>query len=250
MAGTLLVVGGTGSVGGAVVRRAAAGGWRVVAQGRTAASAAALRAGLGELAERVEMLTFEVRESADAAKLVAAAAERTGRLDGVVDCLAAGPAGAHLTGRFAATDPAAYGAFLALSLAFSQTLAWAALPWLAATGGSLLFFGSDAARFAAPGQALVGAARAGLVGFVRNLAVEVASQGVRANCILLTYLADSRSARRLSPAQAARMARAAERAGLGLPTADDVAPLALFLLGPGAAKITGQVISINGGLNA
>ncbi len=40
------------------------------------------------------------------------------------------------------------------------------------------------------------------------------------------------------------------RAGLGLATADDIAPLALFLCGEGAARITGQVISVNGGLNA
>jgi len=47
-----------------------------------------------------------------------------------------------------------------------------------------------------------------------------------------------------------RMAKAARRAGLGLPAADDIAPLALFLCSDGAAKITGQVISVNGGLNA
>jgi NAD(P)-dependent dehydrogenase (short-subunit alcohol dehydrogenase family) len=49
---------------------------------------------------------------------------------------------------------------------------------------------------------------------------------------------------------AARADAARERAGLGLPTPGDIAPLALFLCSPGASKITGQVISINGGLNA
>jgi len=49
---------------------------------------------------------------------------------------------------------------------------------------------------------------------------------------------------------AARAGSAFDKAGLGLPTPKDIAPMALFLCGPGAAKITGQVISINGGLNA
>ena len=47
-----------------------------------------------------------------------------------------------------------------------------------------------------------------------------------------------------------RMAKAAQRAGLGLPSAEDIAPVTVFLCGNGAARITGQVISINGGLNA
>ena len=47
-----------------------------------------------------------------------------------------------------------------------------------------------------------------------------------------------------------RAQTARERAGLGLPTPKDIAPMALFLCGPGARRITGQIISINGGLNA
>jgi NAD(P)-dependent dehydrogenase (short-subunit alcohol dehydrogenase family) len=47
-----------------------------------------------------------------------------------------------------------------------------------------------------------------------------------------------------------RTETAAKRAGLGLPTAADIAPITVFLCGPGAEKITGQVISVNGGLNA
>jgi 3-oxoacyl-[acyl-carrier protein] reductase len=46
------------------------------------------------------------------------------------------------------------------------------------------------------------------------------------------------------------MERARARAGLGLPKPADIAPLVLFLCGPGAQRITGQVISINGGMNA
>ena len=47
-----------------------------------------------------------------------------------------------------------------------------------------------------------------------------------------------------------RAERAMARAGLGLPSPKDLAPVTLFLCGPEASKITGQVISVNGGLNA
>ena len=60
-------------------------------------------------------------------------------------------------------------------------------------------------------------------------------------------MAGSASAERLG---SQRRARAAARAGLGLPTADDIAPAILFLCGDGARRMTGQVLSINGGLNA
>ena len=62
-----------------------------------------------------------------------------------------------------------------------------------------------------------------------------------------SYVAGSDSAIKIG---SARMATAEKRAGLGLPTADDIAPITVFLCGSGAAKITGQIVSINGGLNA
>jgi NAD(P)-dependent dehydrogenase (short-subunit alcohol dehydrogenase family) len=82
--------------------------------------------------------------------------------------------------------------------------------------------------------------------FVRNLSLEVSKQGVRAHCISPSFVADTP----VFEAHAARAGAAFERAGLGLPTPKDIAPMALFLCSPGAAKITGQIISINGGLNA
>ena len=45
-------------------------------------------------------------------------------------------------------------------------------------------------------------------------------------------------------------ARAAEQAKLGVPDADDLGELVVFLAGPGASKLTGQAISVNGGISA
>lgn len=227
----MLVTGGTGSIGAAVAREAAAQGWRVLTHGRSGNADIALDAGEADAAPR----------------LIAVAAALHGRLDAVIDCLSAGPAGFRLTGPFKGTDPAGYAPFYDLSAAWFQRLAHAAYPHLSARGGTLIAFVSDAGRFAAANQTIVGAARAATIGFVRNLAVEAARDGIRAHCISPSYVAGSASADRMG---SERLAKAAARAGLGLPTADDIAPVTVFLCGPGAARITGQVISVNGGLNA
>jgi 3-oxoacyl-[acyl-carrier protein] reductase len=133
-----------------------------------------------------------------------------------------------------------------LVLGSFQRLCFAALPHLAVRGGTIIGFASDAGRFAAPRQAIVGAAFGGIVAFVRNLSLEVSRQGVRLHCISPSFVAETP----VFEKHAARAKAAQERAGLGLPAPSDIAPIALFLCGAGATKMTGQIISINGGLNA
>lgn len=238
----MLIAGGSGSVGSAIARLAVAQGWRVAVHGRSAHKLEAL---CGALAGSAEAFATDIWQADAAETLIAEVAEQFGRIDAVVDCTATGPQG--ITGPFAQTDPAAFGTFLDLSLGWLQRLAHAAYPHLARDGGTLVSFVSDAGVFAAPRQTLIGAARAGAIGFVRNFAMEAARDGIRAHCISPSYVAGSESAVKMG---SERMARAASRAGLGLPSAEDIAPLAVFLCGDGAAKITGQVISVNGGLNA
>lgn len=240
----MLVTGGSGSIGSAVAEEAAEQGWRVVVHGRTADKVAAV---VERLSGSGAALVHDVAGDMAAPAIVAQAAVRFGRLDAVVDCISNGPKSGGITGLFKDTDPGNYGAFYDLSAAWLQRLAHAAYPHLAERGGTLVAFISDAALFAAPRQTIVGAARAAVVGFIRNLAREAGRDGIRAHCISPSYVAESAVAIRMG---AERMATAGSRAGLGLPTARDIAPMAVFLCGKGAAKITGQIISINGGLNA
>jgi len=242
----MLVAGASGSVGAAVAREAAAQGWAVIAHGRTPGKVSGL---VDELrpSSPAEGIVLDFMAEDAAATLVEQAAGKFGRLDAVVDCIAGGPGGYRLTGLFKQTEPAGYTPFLAHSVAWFQSLAHAAYPHLAGTGGTLIGFISDAGIFAAPNQTMVGAMRAGVIGFIRNLAVEAARDGIRAHCISPSYVEGSDVARRIGTE---RMTKAAKRAGLGLPTAEDIAPITVFLCGPGAKRITGQVISINGGLNA
>jgi NAD(P)-dependent dehydrogenase (short-subunit alcohol dehydrogenase family) len=248
----MLVTGGTGSIGRVVAAQALAQGWRVAVHGRSEAS---VRTWLAQLEgvgvqERVLGLDADLAQPGAAATLIERTSSWGGRLDAVVDCVSMGPSGIRLTGPFSATDPPGYAALLDFSVAHLQRLAHAALPWLMRRGGTFIAFASDAGRFAASGQALIGAARAAIMGFVRNLAVEVARDGVRVHCISPSFVLGSASAQRLPGRSAERMEHAAARAGLGLPVAEDIAPLVLFLCGEGARRITGQVISVNGGLHA
>lgn len=240
----ILIAGGSGSVGVAIARLALKQGWAVVIHGRNADKAAALLDELRRLGP-AEAVLLDIHGKGAARQLVDDAAAIFGRLDAVVDCTATGVPG--ITGLLPDTDPDCYGAFYDVSAAWFQRLSHAAYPHLKRQGGTLIAFISDAGRFAAPHQTVIGAARAATIGFVRNLAMEAARDGIRAHVISPSYVADSDSAKRMG---SERMAKAARRAGLGLPTAEDIAPLAMFLCGDGATKMTGQVISVNGGLNA
>jgi len=248
----MLIAGGSGSIGREIAAQALTAGWTVILHGRHGDKLERVAAELRGRADSAALhtLAIDIGDDGDIEQLVDRAEQIHGRLDAVVDCLAAGPVGAKVTGSFADTDPAAYQPFLALSLVALQRLAFAALPWLRESGGCLIALVSDAGVFAAPGQTLIGAARAASVGFIKNFALDVANCGVRAHCISPSFVDATATALKLEQIGSRRLESARRRAGLGLPTPADIAPLVLFLCGDGARKITGQVISVNGGLNA
>jgi 3-oxoacyl-[acyl-carrier protein] reductase len=127
-----------------------------------------------------------------------------------------------------------------------------AAPDIAASGGgSIVTLASDSGRVAAPNQTMVGASRAAIMMFSRSLSLEVAASGVRVNCISTSFVKDTPVYDQVMAGPAASRARTAERrAGLGLPGPDDIAALALFLCSDASRHLTGQVISVNGGVSA
>ncbi len=248
--GVLLIAGGTGSIGREIAAQALTAGWQVVVQGRTEASLAKLRAAQNPShGERLQCVVADIRQTGEVEAMVGKAARCFGGLDAVIDCLVTGPSTGRVTGPFAHTSTEAYLPLAELSIVYLERLARAALPWLTLRGGTFVTLVSDAALFAAPNQTLIAAMRAAGVGFVKNLAAEVACDRVRAHCISLSYVEQTATAEKLAMAGSARLEKARQRAGLGLPSPADIAPLALFLCSPEAARITGQVVSINGGLN-
>lgn len=244
----LLVTGATGAIGFEIAAQAAEAGVVVGVHGSRPET---VEAAIGRLRARAPDARLigapgDFRESGAIDRIVADFAAEAGRLDAVIHCGIAGTARGKVTGPFAGTDAAAHGDHAAMVIGTFQALAFAALPHLAKQGGTLITFASDAGRFAAPRQSIIGAAFGGLIAFVRNLAMETARDGVRVHCLSPSFVRDTPA----FEAHAHRAGAAFDRAGLGLPSPADIAPMALFLCGPGAARITGQVISINGGLNA
>jgi NAD(P)-dependent dehydrogenase (short-subunit alcohol dehydrogenase family) len=141
--------------------------------------------------------------------------------------------------------------FLGLALPVIQ-MNRAVLPFMTDWGGTIINIASDAAKVPTPGEAVVGGAMAAITMFSRTLALEVKRYGIRVHAVTPSLIADTATAERLMADEfgAKVFGRIADRAQLGVPIADDVAAAVLWLAGPSAAKMTGQVISVNGGTSA
>lgn len=95
------------------------------------------------------------------------------------------------------------------------------------------------------GQANYAAAKAGLVGFTKALAREVASRGITANCIAPGFI-DTDMTRALAEDQRSALKAQIPLGRLGAP--EDVAEVAAFLAGQGGAYVTGETVHVNGGM--
>jgi NAD(P)-dependent dehydrogenase (short-subunit alcohol dehydrogenase family) len=129
----------------------------------------------------------------------------------------------------------------------------AALPAMRERGtGSIINVASDAAKVATPGETIIGAAMAAIVMFTRAAALEAKREGVRINVLTPSLIANTPgSAWIATDAFSSRMfEKAASMANLGVAEPEDLAAMILFLASPAARRITGQAISINGGISA
>ena len=116
---------------------------------------------------------------------------------------------------------------------------------LAAGGGAIVTIGGISSHIGTPNRAHVSAAKSGLVGFTRALAVELAPHNIRANCVSPGSIDTVRGAS--AGARPARMGGAEIPAGrLGRP--EEIAAMVRHLCRPEAAYITGQTIHVNGGM--
>jgi 2-hydroxycyclohexanecarboxyl-CoA dehydrogenase len=118
--------------------------------------------------------------------------------------------------------------------------------------GVIINIASDAAKVPTPGEAVIGGAMAAIVRFSTTLALEAKRFGVRVNAVTPSLIGGTGSYDRIMKNEfASKLFQKAERAAhLGLTTPEDLAPLIVFLASPEASRITGQVISVNGGISA
>jgi len=129
----------------------------------------------------------------------------------------------------------------------------AVLPLMQAQGGgSIVNIASDAAKVATPGESVIGAAMAAIVMFSRVAAIEGKRNGIRVNAVTPSLIANTPTAERVLEDGFSRglFEKAASMAHLGVAEPEDLASLIVFLGGPAAARLTGQAISVNGGISA
>jgi 2-hydroxycyclohexanecarboxyl-CoA dehydrogenase len=119
-------------------------------------------------------------------------------------------------------------------------------------GGSIVNIASDAAKVATPGESVLGAAMAAIVMFSRVTAIEAKRNGIRVNAVTPSLIAGTPTAERVLEDGFSKglFEKAAKMALLGVAEPEDLASLVVFLGGPGAARLTGQAISVNGGISA
>lgn len=248
LTGRVAVVTGSGrGLGRAYARAIAAAGAAVVVNDVDAEAAASVVAEIEAAGGRAVSVVAPVGPTATADELVGTAVETFGRLDAMVTN--AGVLRDRSIGKMSDED---FDVVVETHLRGTFTCARAALARFKeqGDGGRLLLVGSPAGQRASFGQTNYSAVKAGIVGMARTLAVESARMNVTVNALIPVALT-----RMVATIPALAEAVAAVDRGEPVPdelrergvgTADDVAPLVVYLLSDAAAGVTGQAIGIGG----
>lgn len=250
---SVFIVGGTAGVGLATAKAfAVAGVRRIAIAGRRTDRGDAARDELAGLVGNGQavFVRLDARDLAAINKAVDHVHDTFGSIDVVMSSVTAAQQVPEL---LAKTDPATIRDTLTGLVLPVMHLTRAALPIMQAQGGgSIINVASDAAKVATPGESVIGGAMAAIVMFSRTVAIEAKRDGVRVNAITPSLIAGTETtARVMAEGFSARLfEKAAQAARLGVAEPEDLAALAVFLGGPASRRLTGQAISVNGGISA
>ena len=233
-----LVTGASRGIGRAVAAALAEAGARVVGTATTDEGARALAAALGG---RVEGAVLDLRDPESTDALLADLAER-----GLTPSILVNNAGLARDNLLLRMKDAEWDEVLAANLAGVFRLTRGCLKgMLRARAGRVISLSSVVAFTGNPGQANYAAAKAGLVGFTRALALEVGSRGITVNCVAPGFI-DTDMTRAIAEEHRAQLLHRIPLGRLG--AAEEVAAAVRFLAGPEGAYITGQTLHVNGGM--
>ncbi len=235
-----LVTGASRGIGRGIAARLASQGATVVAAAR-ADHANECVAALTAAGHRAEALNLDVTDAAAVEAAPGAIVARHGRLDILISN--AGITRDQLLMRMKRED---WDAVLATNLTATFLLAQAAIrPMLKQRGGRIIAVSSVVGQMGNAGQTNYAASKAGLIGFVRALAREVASRAITVN-VVAPGLVDTDMTRVINVKTHVDWAAQIPLGRLG--TVDDVAAAVCFLASDEASYITGHVLAVNGGM--
>ncbi len=244
---TVVITGGGGGIGGATCKRFGAEGARVAVFDLNLEAAemvaAAIRAAGGQAQAFVCDITN--RDSVNAA--VQACEAGLGPIDVLVN-----NAGWDVFKPFTKTEPAQWDKLIAINLTGALHMHHAVLPGMAARKkGRIVNISSDAARVGSSGEAVYAACKGGLVAFSKTIAREHARHGITVNVVCpgptATALFEDYKQGAGNPEKLMEaFTRAIPLGRIGQP--DDLPGAVLFFASADAAFVTGQVLSVSGGL--
>jgi 2-hydroxycyclohexanecarboxyl-CoA dehydrogenase len=235
---SVIVTGGASGIGRATVLLLAREGAQVYigdvdeAGGRETAAATSGAA---------EFLALDLADPASIEAFAAAVHTRAGRVDGLVN-----GAGWDRIQPFMENPPEMWDSLIAINLMGAIRLTRVILPpMIEAQAGKIVNISSDAGRVGSTGETVYAAAKGGLIAFTKSLAREMARHKLNVNCVC-PGPTDTPLFRRQPERMQDALTRAIPFRRVAQP--EDIAEAVMFFVGPRSDYITGQVLSVSGGL--
>nr|WP_315595188.1 glucose 1-dehydrogenase [uncultured Cupriavidus sp.] len=243
----VVITGAAGGIGKALCQRFCEEGARVVAVDVNADALEQLGASLKDSGSRVTAVKLDITDHGAVKQAIDTIAEELGGIDALVN-----NAGWDVAAQFMETTPEFWNKVIAINLIGPLNLHHAVLPWMVkAKQGKIINISSDAGRVGSSGESVYSACKGGVIAFSKTIARECARNNINVNVVcpgptdtalLQSFLGEGEFGQKIYEG----LKRAIPLKRLGQPA--DIPGMVGFLASDDANFITGQVISVSGGL--